>query len=74
MKHTVATKFLAFFLAACSLVAVLVCGGFALLLDRYNLYEITPEEKLEQWYLEAGYPVAWRAAALSMFRNRNLFG
>lgn len=63
MKHTIAIKFLAFFLAACSLVAVLVCGGFALLLDRYNLYEITPEEKLEQWYLEAGYPVAWRAAA-----------
>lgn len=63
MKHTIATKFLAFFLAACSLVAVLVCGGYALLLDRYNLYEITPEEKLEQWYLEAGYPVAWRAAS-----------
>ena len=63
MKHTIATKFLAFFLAACSLVAVLVCGGYALLLNRYNLYEITPEEKLEQWYLEAGYPVAWRAAS-----------
>ncbi len=63
MKHTIATKFLAFFLAACSLVAVLVCGGYALLLERYNLYEITPEEKLEQWYLEAGYPVAWRAAS-----------
>ena len=63
MKHTIATKFLAFFLAACSLVAVLVCGGYALLLNRYSLYEITPEEKLEQWYLEAGYPVAWRAAS-----------
>lgn len=63
MKHTIATKFLAFLLAACSLVAVLVCGGYALMLDRYNLYEITPEEKLEQWYLEAGYPVAWRAAS-----------
>lgn len=63
MKHTIATKFLAFLLAACALVTVLACGGFALMLDSYNLYDITPEEKLEQWYSEAGYPVAWRAAA-----------
>ena len=63
MKHTIATKFLAFLLAACSLVAVLVCGGYAWMLESYDLYNITPEEKLEQWYLEAGYPVAWRAAS-----------
>ncbi len=63
MKHTVATKFLAFLLAACSLVAVLVCGGYAWMLESYDLYDITPEEKLEQWYAEAGYPVAWRAAS-----------
>ena len=63
MKHTIATKFLAFLLAAFSLVAVLVCGGYALMLESYNLYDITPEEKLEQWYAEAGYPVAWRAAS-----------
>ena len=63
MKHTVATKFLAFLLAACAMVAVLVCGGYALMLDSYSLYDITPEEKLEQWYKEAGYPVAWRAAS-----------
>lgn len=63
MKHTIATKFLAFLLAACALVAVLACSGSALMLDSYNLYDITPEEKLEQWYSEAGYPVAWRAAS-----------
>ena len=63
MKHTIATKFLAFLLAACSLVAVLVCGGYAWMLESYDLYNITPEEKLEQWYTEAGYPVAWRAAS-----------
>ena len=63
MKPTIATKFLAFLLAACSLMAVLVCGGFAFMLESYDLYDITPEEKLEQWYTEAGYPVAWRAAS-----------
>lgn len=63
MKHTIATKFLAFLLAIFSLVAALVCGGYALMLESYGLYESTPEEKLEQWYLEAGYPVAWRAAS-----------
>ena len=63
MKHTIATKFLAFLLAACSLVAVLVCGGYAWMLESYDLYDITPEEKLERWYAEAGYPVAWRAAS-----------
>ena len=63
MKHTIATKFFAFLLAACALAACLVCGGYAYLLESYNLYDITPEEKLEQWYTEAGYPVAWRAAA-----------
>ena len=63
MKPTVATKFLAFLLAACALVGVLACGGFALMLESYDLYTITPEEKQEQWYTEAGYPVAWRAAS-----------
>ncbi len=63
MKPTVATKFLAFLLAACALVGVLVCGGYALMLESYDLYDITPEEKQEQWYKEAGYPVAWRAAS-----------
>lgn len=63
MRHTTATKFLGFLLAACAMVTVLVCGGYALMLDSYNLYDITPEEKLEQWYTEAGYPVAWRAAS-----------
>lgn len=63
MKHTIATKFLAFLLAACAMVTVLVCGGYALMLESYDLYDITPEEKLEQWYAEAGYPVAWRAAS-----------
>ena len=63
MKSSVGMKFLAFLLAACSMVAVLVCGGFAFMLESYNLYDITPEEKLEQWYREAGYPVAWRAAS-----------
>lgn len=63
MRHTVATKFLAFLLAACALVAVFVCGGYALMLESYDLYDITPREKEEQWYYEAGYPVAWRAAA-----------
>ena len=63
MKHTIATKFLAFLLAACSMVAMLICGGYAWMLNSYNLYDITPEEKLGQWYEEAGYPVAWRAAA-----------
>lgn len=63
MKYTTAKKFLAFLLAAASMVAVLACGGFALILDNYDLYDITPEEKLEQWYREAGYPVAWRAAS-----------
>ncbi len=63
MKHTIATKFLAFLLAACALVAVFVCGGYALMLESYDLYDITPQEKEEQWYYEAGYPVAWRAAA-----------
>ena len=63
MKHTIATKFLAFLLAACAFAAALVCGGYAFLLESYNLYDITPEEKVEQWYMEAGYPVAWRAAS-----------
>ena len=63
MRHTNVKKFLAFLLATCSLMAVLVCGGFALMLQSYDLYNVTPEEKLEQWYLEAGYPVAWRAAS-----------
>ncbi len=63
MKHTIATKFLAFLLAACALVAVFVCGGYALMLESYDLYDITPQEKEEQWYYEAGYPVAWRAAS-----------
>ncbi|MBE6958326.1 MAG: HAMP domain-containing histidine kinase [Ruminococcaceae bacterium] len=63
MKHTVATKFLAFFLAACALSAALICGGYALLLDQYGLYDSTPEEKMEQWYWAVGEPVAWRAAA-----------
>ena len=63
MKHTVATKFLAFLLAACALSATLICGGYALLLDQYGLYDSTPEQKMEQWYWAVGEPVAWQAAA-----------
>ena len=63
MKHTIATKFLAFLLAACALSATLICGGFAMLLDQYGLYDSTPEQKMEQWYWAVGEPVAWRAAS-----------
>ena len=63
MKHTVTTKFLAFLLAACALSATLICGGYALLLDQYGLYDSTPEQKMEQWYWAVGEPVAWQVAA-----------
>lgn len=62
MKHSVAKKFLAFLLAACSFAAVLVCGSYALLLNEYGLYNSSPEEKMEQWYRMAGEPVALQAA------------
>ena len=63
MRYSIAAKFIAFLLATVALIAALFCGGYAWMLESYNLYDITPEEKKEQWYMEAGYPVAWRAAS-----------
>ena len=63
MKHTIVTKFLAFFLAVCALAGALVCGGYALLLDQYDLYDSSPEKQMEKWYERTGEPVAIRAAA-----------
>ena len=63
MRHTIATKFLAFLLAGCALAAALVCGGFALLLDQYGLYDSTPEEQKAQWFEALGEPVAENAAS-----------
>ena len=63
MKHTIATKFLAFVLAGCALATVLVCSGFAMLLDQYGLYDSTPEEQKAQWFRALGEPVAENAAS-----------
>jgi len=62
-KPTIVKKFIAFMLAAISLVSVLVCGGYALMLNQHNLYTMTPDEKQEQWYREAGDTVARLAAS-----------
>ncbi len=62
MKYTNVRKFLAFFLAACSIVTVLTCGGIALMLESYGLYTGSLEDKQEQWYYNTGYPLAWQTA------------
>ena len=63
MRYKIATKFLAFFLATCALAATLVCGGYALLLNQYGLYDSSPDEKMEQWYYDTGNTIAWPAVA-----------
>lgn len=62
MKDSIAAKFLAFLLTACVLVTVLACAVFAGVLAGYDLYNVSPEEKQEQWYHHAGYPMAWQTA------------
>ena len=62
MKYAAVKKFLAFLLATCSIVAVLACGGTAMMLESYDLYTDSLEDKQEQWYYNTGYPLAWQSA------------
>lgn len=60
MKYSIPVKFTAFLLAVLALVTALSCGALAFILAEYQLYDVPPEERQEQWYRHAGYPVAWQ--------------
>ena len=60
MKYSIPMKFVTFLLAVVSLVAALSCGALVYILASYQLYDVPPEERQEQWYRHAGYPVAWQ--------------
>ena len=60
MKYSIPVKFVAFLLAVIALVTALSCGALVYILASYQLYDVPPEERQEQWYRHAGYPVAWQ--------------
>lgn len=60
MKYSIPVKFAAFLLAVITLVTALSCSLLAFILANYQLYDVPPEERQEQWYRHAGYPVAWQ--------------
>ena len=60
MRYSIPVKFTAFLLAVLALVTALSCGALAFILAEYQLYDVPPEERQEQWYRHAGYPVAWQ--------------
>lgn len=63
MKHTIAGKFLLFFLTALALLTAVAGAGGIALLESNGLYATSLDDQRDDWYDKAGNYIAWEYAS-----------